>query len=144
MESQHPINMQRSMRRWVDCSSRWQIIPYQPTISQALDLLYSWYELGLSYSVIWENGSAISATVEIPGIPKVVSRFLNGIFFLSSLQRRYTKVRDVNKVLSYLESLEPNGSFKLKQLTLKTEETTNSYTSVVSTWISPMVRLSFM
>ena len=136
--------MQRSMRRWVDCSSRWQIIPYQPTISQALDLLYSWYELGLSYSVIWENGIAISATVEIPGIPKLVSRFLNGIFFLSSPQRRYTKVRDVNKVLSYLESLEPNGSFSLKQLTLKTEETTNSYTSVVSTWISPMVRLSFM
>ena len=88
MESQHLINMQHPMQRWLDYSSRWQFNTYQPTVSQVLDLLYSWYELGLKCSVIWTHRSAISTKAEIPGIPKVVSRFLKGIFYLRSPQRK--------------------------------------------------------
>ena len=83
------------------------------------------YELGLSYSAIGTHRSAISAIVEIPGVPQLgehwlVSRFMKGIFHLRPPQPRYTKTWDVNKVLSYLKSLGPNDSHSLKQLTLKT------------------------
>ena len=69
--------------------------------------------------------SAISAIVEIPGVPQLgehwlVSQFMKGIFHLRPPKPRYTRTWDVNKVLSYLKSLGPNDSLTLKQLTLKT------------------------
>ena len=97
----------------------------QQTVSQVLDFLHTLYELGLSHSAIGTHRSAISAIVEIPGVPQLgehwlVSRFMKGIFHLRPPQPRYTKTWDVNKVLSYLKSLGPNDSLMLKQLTLKT------------------------
>ena len=112
-------------RRWLDFCNRWQLNPHQPTVSQVLDFLHTLYELGLSHSAIGTHRSAISAIVEIPGVPQLgehwlVSRFMKGIFHLRPPQPRYTKTWDVNKVLSYLKSLGPNDSLMLKQLTLKT------------------------
>ena len=83
------------------------------------------YELGVSYSAIGTHQSAISAMVEIPGVPQpgehwLVSRFKKGIVHLRPPQPRYTKARNVGKVLSYLQSLGPNDSLNLKQLTMKT------------------------
>ena len=82
------------------------------------------YELGLSCSTIGRQRSAISAIVEIPGDPQLgehwlVSLFMKGVFHLRHPQPRYTKILDVNKVLSYLKRLGPNGSFSLKQLKFK-------------------------
>ena len=76
-------------------------------------------------SAIGTHQSAISTIVDIPGVPQLgehwlVSRFMKRIFHLRPLQPRYTKTLDVNKVMSYLKSLEPNDSFSLKQMTLKT------------------------
>ena len=83
------------------------------------------YELGLNYSVIGTHPSAISVIVETPGVPELgehwlVSWVMKAVFHLRPPQPRYTKIWDVNKVLSYLNRLEPNGSLSLKQLTLKT------------------------
>ena len=113
------------VRRWLDFCNRRQLNPLQPIVSQVLDFLYTLYKLGLSHSVIGTHRSAISAIVEIPGVPQLgehwlVSRFMKGIFHLRPPQPRYTKTWDVNKVLSYLKSLGPNDSLMLKQLTLKT------------------------
>ena len=113
------------VQRWLEFCKRWQLSPYQPTVSQVLDFLHTLYELGLSYSATGTHRSAISAIVEIPGVPQLgdhwlVSRFMKGIFHLRPPQPRYTKAWDVNKVLSYLKSLGPNVSLSLKQLTLKT------------------------
>ena len=113
------------VRRWLDFCNRRQLNPHQPTVSQVLDFLHTLYELGLSHSAIGTHRSAISAIVEIPGVPQLgehwlVSRFMKGIFHLRPPQPRYTKTWDVNKVLSYLKSLGPNDSLMLKQLTLKT------------------------
>ena len=44
---------------------------------------------------------------------------MKGVFHLRHPQPRYTKILDVNKVLSYLKRLGPNGSFSLKQLKFK-------------------------
>ena len=87
--------------------------------------MHTLYELGLSHNTIGIHQSAISAIVEILGVPQLgehclVSRFMKGIFHLRPLQPRYTKTWDVNKVLSYLKSLGPSDSLMLKQLTLKT------------------------
>ena len=114
-----------TVRRWLEFCKRWQLNPYQPTVSQALDFLHTLYELGLSYNAIGTHWSAISAIVEIPGVPQLgehwlVPRFMKGICHLGPPQPRYTKTCDVNKVLSYLKSLGPNDSLSLKQLTLKT------------------------
>ena len=84
------------VRRWQDFCYRWQLNPYQPTVSQVLDFLHTLYELGLSYSAIGTHQSAISAIVEIPGVPHLgehwlVSRFMKGIFHLRPPQPRYTK-----------------------------------------------------
>ena len=104
------------VQRWLEFCKRWQLSPYQPTVSQVLDFLHTLYELGLSYSATGIHRSAISAIVEIPGVPQLgdhwlVSRFMKGIFHLRPPQPRYTKAWDVNKVLLTLS---------LKQLTLKT------------------------
>ena len=113
------------VRRWLEFCNRWQLNPYQPTVSHIVDFLHALSELGLSYSATGTHRSAISAMVEIPGVPQLgehwlVSRFMKEIFHLRPPQPRYTKTWDVNKVSSYLKSLGPNDSLSLKQLTLKT------------------------
>ena len=114
------------VQRWLDFCNRRQLNSQKPTVSQVLDFLHKLYELGLSHSAIETHRNAISAIVEIPGVPQLgehwlVSPFMKGIFHLRPPQPRYTKTWDVNKVLSYLKSLGPNDSLTLKQLTLKTE-----------------------
>ena len=113
------------VRRWLDFCNRRQLNPHQPTVSQVLDFLHTLYELGLSHSAIGTHRSAISAIVEISGVPQLgehwlVSRFMKEVFYLRPPQARYSKTWDVNKVLSYLKNLGPNDSHSLKQLTLKT------------------------
>ena len=103
------------------CYLDFQLNPYQPTVSLVLDFLHT-YELGLSNSAIGTQQSAISAIVEIPkslqlGEYWLVSWFMKEIFHLK--QTRYTKSWDIKNVLSYLKSLGPNGSLRLKQMTLK-------------------------
>ena len=114
-----------SVWRWLDFCNRRQLNPHQPAVSQVLDFLHTLFELGLSHSATGTHRSAISAIVEIPGVPQLgqywlVSRFMKGIFYLRPPQPRYTKTWDVNKVLPYLKSLGLNNSVMLKQLTLKT------------------------
>ena len=104
---------------------RWQLNPYQPTLSQVLDFLHTLFELGLSCKAIGTHRIAISAIVEILEVPQLeecwlVSRFMKGIFHLRPPKPRNTNAWDVNKVLSHLKSLGPNDSFSLKQITLIT------------------------
>ena len=105
------------------CYLDFQLNPYQPTVSLVLDFLHT-YELGLSNSAIGIQQSAISAIVEIPkslqlGEYWLVSWFMKEIFQLKHAQTRYTKSWDIKNVLSYLKSLGPNDSLRLKQMTLK-------------------------
>ena len=81
--------------------------------------MHTLYELALSYSATGTHRSAISAIVEISGVPQLVSVSIYERN-LRPPQPRYTKTWDVNKVLSYLKSLGPNDSLSFKQLTLKT------------------------
>ena len=113
------------VRRWLHFSNKWQLNRCKPTVSQVIGFLHTLYELGLSCSAIGIHRSAISAIIEIPGVPQLeehwlVSRFMKGIFHLRPPQPRCTKTWDVNKVLSYLKSLGPDDSLSLKQMTLKT------------------------
>ena len=103
------------VQRWLDFCNRRQLNPHQPTVSQVLEFLHILYELGLSHSAIGTHRSAISAIVEIPGVPQLgehwlVSHFMKGIFHLRPPQPRYTKLWDANQLLSYLKSLGPNDS----------------------------------
>ena len=86
------------VQQWLDFCNRRQLSPHQPSVSQVLDFLNTLYELGVSYSAIGTNQSAISAMVEIPGVPQpgehwLVSRFKKGIVHLRPPQPRYTKAR---------------------------------------------------
>ena len=57
------------VQRWLEFCRRRQLNPYQPTVSQVFDFLHTLFELGLNYSATGAHWSAISATVEIPGVP---------------------------------------------------------------------------
>ena len=137
------------VRRWLEFRNRRQLNPHQSTVSQVPDVLHTSYELGLSYSAIGSHRSAMSAIVEIPGVPQLVehwlvSKFMKRIFHLRPPQPRYTKTCNVNKLLSYLKSLGPNDSLSLKKLALKTAALLIKYIcSVLYTWTSPWIRLSF-
>ena len=111
---QHSISTQSAyntlVRRWLDFCNRGQLNLHQPTVSQVLGFLHTLYELGISHSAIGTHRSAISAIVEIPGVPQLVDRwlvspFIKRVFHLRPLQPRYNKTWDFNKVLSYLKSL---------------------------------------
>ena len=84
------------VRRWLDFCSRWQLNPYQSTVTQVLDFFHRLNELGLSYSAIGIHRSARSAIVEIPGVHqlgehRLVSRFMKEIFHLRPPKPSYTK-----------------------------------------------------
>ena len=86
------------VQRWLDFCNRRQLNPHQPTVSQVLDFLHTLYELGLSHSAIGTHRSAISAIVEIPGVPQLgehwlVSRFMKGIFHLKDTPRHRTSTK---------------------------------------------------
>ena len=49
-----------------------------------------------------------------------MSQFMKEIFHMRPPQPKYTNTWDVNKVLSYLKRIGPNGSLSLKQVKLKT------------------------
>ena len=84
------------VQRWLDFSSRWQLNPYQPPVSQVIDFFYILCELGLNCSAIGTHRSEMSAILEIPGVSQLgehwlVSRFVKEIFHLRPPQPRYTK-----------------------------------------------------
>ena len=70
MKGQHTA-YNTPVRRWLDFCNRRQLNPQQSTVSQVLDFLHKLHELGLSHRAIGTHRSAISAIVQIPGVPQL-------------------------------------------------------------------------
>lgn len=91
-------------------------------VNRIIKFLTMLYENECSYSAINIARSALSCIFHDPPIGEhfLISRLLKGIFNLRPSRPRYSKVWNVNKVLSFLEKWTPSRSLDLKQLTLKT------------------------
>ena len=89
-----------------------------------MEFLISLFNSGLGYSALNTARSALSAVMKINdninfGEHPLVCRFTKGVFQLKPALPKYTHIWDVEKVLSYLQTLSPVTSLDLKQLSLK-------------------------
>ena len=110
--------------RWADFCQRENIQPYNPGITKAIEFLTELFNSGVGYSAINTARSALSTIIlPIAGIPfgkdPLVCRFLKGVFELKPCLPKYSRIWDVNKVLSYLKQSGPVSAMTLKDLTIK-------------------------
>ena len=101
-----------------------KITPSQATTEDGIEFLTSLFKSGLGYSAVNTARSALSAVMKINdnisfGEHPLVCRFIKGVFQLKPALPKYTHIWDVEKVLSYLQTLAPVSSLDLKQLSLK-------------------------
>jgi len=111
--------------RWIEfCSSRSQN-PLQADVGPVLHFLTEQYDkYNLGYSALNTARCALSSFLVIPGGHTVgthplISRFMKGAFQLRPALPRYTAIWDVKIVLDYLQTLSPNESLRLRDLTFK-------------------------
>ena len=82
------------------------------------------YEKGFTYSAINTAHSALSSFVQLDdgssvGKNPLISRLLKGVFQSRAPKPKYSEVWDVQIVLSYLKTLHPVDSLRLKDLSFK-------------------------
>ena len=112
------------LRQWkVFCDTR-GINRISPPLEHALEFLAQLADRGLGYSVVNTARSALSSVLVLPngiafGQHSNVKILLKGVFETKSALPRYTRVWDVESVLTYLKNLGANTELTLKLLTLK-------------------------
>ena len=110
--------------KWFEFSSEQQTDPYNPPLNLVFDFLVQMHEKGLEYTTINTARSALSAII-LPqdniniGNHPVVSIFMRGIFKNKPPRPRYQTTWDVDKVLTYLSSLDTASNLTLKLLIQK-------------------------
>lgn len=89
-----------------------------------MSYLHSSHSNGKSYSVVNTHKSFLLQTLYNLGnqwsnSPRLISRFMRGIFIVNPCVQRYKFIWNVSKVLGVLSSWDPLESLCLKTLTLK-------------------------
>ena len=122
---------QGTLKQYKTFLAKWELFcrnnnisPSQATTEDGIEFLTSLFNSGLSYSALNTARSALSAVMKINdnisfGEHPLVCRFIKGVFQLKPALPKYTHIWDVEKVLSYLQTLAPVTSLDLKQLSLK-------------------------
>ena len=111
------------LSRWTEFCQRENISTYSPGIPKAIEFLTELFHSEVGYSAINTARSALS-TIILPtaGIPfgkdPLVCRFLKGVFELKPCLPKYSRIWDVNKVLSHLKKFNPVNAMTLKDLTM--------------------------
>ena len=111
------------LAKWELFSKNNKISLSQATTEDGIEFLTSLFKSGLGCSALNTARSALSAVKKINdnisfGKHPLVCRFIKGVFQLKSALPKYTHIWDVEKVLSYLQTLAPVSSLDLKQLSL--------------------------
>ena len=112
------------LTKWQKFCNQRQISHIQPSVVSVLDFLTLLYQQGLTYSAINTARSALSSYITLEngtcvGKHPLVSRLMKGIIQEKPPRPKYTEIRDVSIVLSYLQSLSAVDRLSLKELTLK-------------------------
>ena len=89
-----------------------------------LDFLFQLYEEKVGYSAINTAKSSISSFCALVngrdiGNETIIKRFMKGIFVTRPSLPKYSKIWDVNKVLSYLSNISNNDELTMLQLSQK-------------------------
>jgi hypothetical protein len=110
--------------KWCVWCERYSKNPIKPTEIEVMSYLYSLHLCGKSDSVLNTHKSTLLQTLNIIGIkwcrsPRLISRFMRGIFNVKPSVPRYKFTWDVGKVLNLLSSWYPLDSLCIKKLTLK-------------------------
>ena len=112
------------IKKWTKFCAERETDQFLPLVVDVLDFLTELYEKGFTYSAINTARSALSSFVQLDdgsGIGKnpLISRLLKGVFQSRAPKSKYTKVWDVQIVLSYLKTLHPVELLSLKDLSFK-------------------------
>ena len=112
-----------SLKTWIVLGGKWNINPYDPSVTRVLDYLTSLFERGLSYDAINTAKSAISAITSPRngislGCQPLISRFMKGILKVDHLFLDMNQW-DIQPMLSHLLSFRPAKKIDLKSLTHK-------------------------
>ena len=117
-------NYNSSWRKWEQWCTPRGLNPISAGISEILDFLAMQFQEGRMYRSLNCYRSAISS-VHLPvdgfqvGQHPLVARLLKGVFNSRPPMPRYKDTWEVSKVLRYLQSIGPNESLSLKDLTKK-------------------------
>ena len=96
-----------------------KIDQFQPYINDIIKFLKEIYNSGIGYTSVCMGLTAINTIVMLSGFPDIsehtlIKRFIKVPFNTKPSKPRYTYTWDINKVLSYIASLECNETLSNK------------------------------
>ncbi|XP_068898318.1 integrase/recombinase xerD homolog [Tenebrio molitor] len=106
---------------WAFCSTN-HIDPFRAEPNQAIKFLQEQLDLkpNTGYGTLNQHRSALALILDNLSCSGIVKRFMRGVFKMKPLTTKYRHIWDPKTVLNYIESLGPNSSLSLRQLTMKT------------------------
>ncbi|CAG2204684.1 unnamed protein product [Mytilus edulis] len=112
------------LKKWKLFSSEREINLFDPPTEVILEFLNSLFEQNVGYSGINTAKSAISALCSLVsnrniGKETLVKRFMKGVFTKKPSLPKYSKIWDVNKVLTYFDKISDNEQLSLLELSQK-------------------------
>lgn len=107
--------------RWQQFCHEREIDVFQPDIGQGVEFLVSLFTSGLGYSAVNTARSALFSTIMLKGGGKFGC--MKGIFELKPALPKYTEIWNVNVVLQFLKTFDPDKSL----LSLKEFEVSTCY-----------------
>ena len=112
------------MNKWQEYCEEHRLDKFEPGIENAVEFLVSLYTSGLGYSVINTARSAVSTVLVMENGVKFgehpsVCRYMKAIFQLRPALPKYTRIWDVNVVLTYLKTFAEAALLTIKDLTIK-------------------------
>ncbi|XP_076065157.1 uncharacterized protein LOC143039186 [Oratosquilla oratoria] len=112
------------LKRWTQFCDRWNVNPFNPTVSNIINFLSETFDRNVGYETINTARSAISSLGIVvdgcrAGNHPLVIRFMKGILNLRPPLPRYTETWNVQPVLKKLKSMYPLHTLTLKDLTFK-------------------------
>ncbi|KAK3093023.1 hypothetical protein FSP39_010166 [Pinctada imbricata] len=115
---------QSAWSKWVGWCRERQITPFSASLSQFLEYLSWLCENNFEYRTINVHRSAISTVLtHVDGTPMgqhfLTSKLMKGIYNKIPPKPKYQQIWDLDKVLSYLNSLETNDKLHIKVLSKK-------------------------
>ena len=111
--------------KWMGWCGEQHCDPFSGPVSHVVNFLAYLFENGYQYRSLNAYRSAISSVhVHVDGVAvgqhPLVTRLMKGVYHSRPPLPRYTSTWNVDRVLFFLESLDPLGDLSLKDLTFKT------------------------
>ena len=112
------------LQKWQRFCCGLKVDTFSPPVEEVLHFLTELFEANCGYSALNTARSALSTFIVLPGNISVgnhplVTRFMKGVFQSRPTFLKYTKIWDVNVVLSFMKTQSPVAKLSLKDLTYK-------------------------